>query len=62
MQGLQRAFVKYKKKSHSRSKTQVRWSENWILPRGQELPGSSQCPQDKAGFNLSRYRNNVQYA
>lgn len=61
-QGLETAFVKYKKKSHSRSKTQVRWSENWILPWGEELPGSSQRPQDKAGFNLSRYRNNVQYA
>lgn len=36
--------------------------ENSILPWGEELPGSSQHPQDKAGFNLSRYRNNVQYA
>lgn len=62
VQGSEGAFVKYKKKSHSRSKTQARWSENWILPWGEELPGSSQHPQDKAGFNLSRYRNNVQDA
>lgn len=62
VQGSEGAFVKYKKKSRSRSKTQARWSENWILPWGEELPGSSQHPQDKAGFNLSRYRNNVQDA
>lgn len=62
VQGSEGACVKYKKKSHSRSKTQARWSENWILPWGEELPGSSQHPQDKAGFNLSRYRNNVQDA